>query len=43
MLTETIVRSAKYLSNIVQAKELNRPVTYYIARDSVSYISTKKT
>ena len=34
-LTETIARSAKYLPNSPQAKELNRAITYHIAKDSV--------
>ena len=41
-LEETITRSAKYLSDSAQAKELNRDVTYYIAKDSVPISSVEK-
>ena len=34
-LSESIARSAKYLPDSAQAKELNRAVTYYIAKDSM--------
>ena len=42
MLEETITRSAKYLSDSVQAKELNCAITYYIAKDSVPISSVEK-
>jgi len=32
-LTETVAKPANFLSNSPQAKELNRAVTYHIARD----------
>ena len=35
MLLESIVHSVKYLPDCPQAKELNRAVTYYIAKDSM--------
>ena len=41
-LSETISRSAKYLSDSAQAKELNRAVTYYIAKDSVPISTVEK-
>jgi len=34
-LEESIARSAKYLADSAQAKELNRAVTYHIAKDSM--------
>lgn len=41
-LAETISRSAKYLSDSAQAKELNRAVTYYIAKDSIPISTVEK-
>lgn len=41
-LSETILRSAKYLPDSAQAKELNCAVTYYIAKDSVPISTMEK-
>ena len=41
-VSETISRSAKYLSDSTQAKELNRAVIYYIAKDSVLISTVEK-
>ena len=41
-LVDTIAKSAMYGSHSTQAKELNRPVTYYIARDAVPISTVDK-
>ena len=41
-LTETVARSAKFSSDSPQAKELNRAVTYHIAKDSVPISTVEK-
>ena len=41
-LVDTIAKSAKYGSHSTQAKELNRAVIYYIARDAVPISTVDK-
>ena len=41
-LVDTIAKSAKYGSHSTQAKELNRAVTYYIAKDAVPISTVDK-
>jgi len=41
-LTETVARSAKFSSDSPLAKELNRAVTYHIAKDSVPISTAEK-
>ena len=41
-LTESIARSTKYTADSAQAKELNRAVTYFIAKDSMPISTVEK-
>ena len=41
-LTELIARSTKYTADSAQAKELNRAITYFIAKDSMPISTVEK-